>query len=194
MTSNAETPDPIRSVWTYKVNGRVMGVYTEDYSRGMYESLTRDNPHTRVQLVRFDHYAADFATTGKNWTSVLTIVEDSHPEPAPEPAAEPAPEPAPEPALESTTEAAPGPWKGNVMLTPNHVHTFTRPQAYGTPYYFGKVEWFDVVDRETDELLPWTVSRVDGAECVINHPSEGVTPGLPSLRRAAETISARREN
>lgn len=80
----------------------------------------------------------------------------------------------------------------NVMLTPNHVDTFARPEAYGTPAYFGKVEWFDVVDRETNALLPWTVSRVDGKECVVNHPSQGVVAGLYSLNTAAELIHARR--
>lgn len=80
----------------------------------------------------------------------------------------------------------------NVMLTPNRTETVTRPEAYGTLAYFGRVEWFDVVDRETNELLPWTVSRVDGKECVINHPTEGVTPDLSSLRNAAEVIHARR--
>ncbi|TVL89721.1 hypothetical protein [Streptomyces sp. SAJ15] len=72
---------PIRTVWTYKVNGEVMGTYTEDYARGMYETLAELHPTTRVQLVRFDHYASDFATTGKNWTSVPTVVADTHPEP-----------------------------------------------------------------------------------------------------------------
>lgn len=80
----------------------------------------------------------------------------------------------------------------NVLLTPNHVETFTRAEFYETPAYYGKVEWFDVVDRETNELLPWTVSRVDGKECVINHPSEGVSAGLYSLRTAAELIHERR--
>lgn len=79
----------------------------------------------------------------------------------------------------------------NVMLTPNHVNTFTRPKAYGTPAYFGKVEWFDVVDRETNELLPWTVSRVDGGECVVNHPSEGAMP-VRTLHIAAELIHGHR--
>lgn len=80
----------------------------------------------------------------------------------------------------------------NVMLTPNSVECFARPEYYGTPAYFGKVEWFDVVDRETNELLPWTVSRVDGKECVVNHPSEGVDAGLTSLNAAAELIHGRR--
>lgn len=79
----------------------------------------------------------------------------------------------------------------NVMLTPDGIETFTRPEYYGSPAYFGKVEWFDVVDRETDELLPWTVSRVDGGEVVVNHPSS-VVPGLTSLTAAAEVISAQR--
>ncbi|MFM9635958.1 hypothetical protein [Streptomyces turgidiscabies] len=72
---------PIRTVWTYKVNGQAMGTYTEDYARGMYDTLADLSPSSRVQLVRFDHYASDFATTGKNWTSAPTVVEDTHPEP-----------------------------------------------------------------------------------------------------------------
>jgi hypothetical protein len=75
---------PIRTVWTYKVNGEQMGTYTEDYARGMYNTLANLSPASRVQLVRFDHYASDFATTGKNWTSVPTVVEDTHPEAAAE--------------------------------------------------------------------------------------------------------------
>lgn len=80
-------PELIRSVWTYKVNGQVMGTYgdNEAYCRGMYDTLTELSPATRVQLVRLDHYASDFATTGKNWTSVPTVVKDSHPEPIAEP-------------------------------------------------------------------------------------------------------------
>jgi hypothetical protein len=74
----------IRTVWTYKVNGEVMGTYTEGYARSAYDTLANLNPNCRVQLVRFDHYASDFAATGKNWTSVPTVVEDTHPEPAPE--------------------------------------------------------------------------------------------------------------
>ncbi|KUN37702.1 hypothetical protein AQJ30_15575 [Streptomyces longwoodensis] len=80
----------------------------------------------------------------------------------------------------------------NVMLTPNRTESPTRPEVYGTPAYFGRVEWFDVVDRATNDLLPWTVSRIDGKECVINHPAEGITAGLSSLRTAAELIHARR--
>lgn len=80
----------------------------------------------------------------------------------------------------------------NVMLTPNRTESCTRPGAYGTPGYFGRVDWFDVVDRETNELLPWSVSRVDGGEVVVNHPSDGVIPGLRSLNAAAELIHARR--
>jgi rubrerythrin len=76
---------PIRTVWTYKVNGEQMGTYTEDYARGMYNTLANLSPSSRVQLVRFDHYASDFATTGKNWTSIPTVVEDTHPEAAAEP-------------------------------------------------------------------------------------------------------------
>jgi hypothetical protein len=76
----------------------------------------------------------------------------------------------------------------NVMLTPNGVETKTRPEFYGTPAYFGKVEWFDVVDRESNELLPWTVSRVDGGECIVNHPNGCPVTGLASLHAAAEVI------
>jgi len=79
MTSQPTTP--IRTVWTYKVNGEAMGTYTEDYARGMYNTLASLSPTSRMQLMRFDHYASDFATTGKNWTSVPTVVADTHPEP-----------------------------------------------------------------------------------------------------------------
>lgn len=83
MASQPTTP--IRTVWTYKVNGEAMGTYTEDYARSMYDSLASLSPSSRVQLVRFDHYASDFAATGKNWTSAPTVVADTHPEAAPEP-------------------------------------------------------------------------------------------------------------
>jgi hypothetical protein len=83
-------------------------------------------------------------------------------------------------------------WLTSVALTPNDVETKTRPEFYGTPAYFGKVEWFDVLDRETGKLLPWTVSRVDGGEVVVNHPSQGVAAGLTSLGAAAEFIHERR--
>jgi hypothetical protein len=85
---SSEPTTPIRTVWTYKVNGEVMGTYTEDYARRMYDTLASLHPASHVQLVRFDHYASDFATTGKNWTSVPTVVEDTHPEAAPETATE----------------------------------------------------------------------------------------------------------
>jgi hypothetical protein len=80
----------------------------------------------------------------------------------------------------------------NVMLVPNNRQSVTRPECYGTPSYFGTVEWFDVVDRYTNELLPWTVSRIDGREVTVNHPSQGVDAGLASIRTAAELIHARR--
>jgi hypothetical protein len=95
----AQTPTLIRTVWTYKVNGEVMGTYTEDYARGMYETLASLNPNTRVQLVRFDHYATDFATTGRNWDSVPTVVDDTHPESAAE---EPTAQAGEEPKSETT--------------------------------------------------------------------------------------------
>ncbi|NYI06079.1 hypothetical protein [Allostreptomyces psammosilenae] len=81
----------------------------------------------------------------------------------------------------------------DVQLTPNHVDTFTRPEFYGTPAYMGKVEWFDVVDRATGALLRWVVSRVDGNEVIVNHPSYGVTGGLATLRSAVELIKVQRE-
>lgn len=73
-----------------------------------------------------------------------------------------------------------------VILSPGEVETRNRPEYYGTPAYFGKVEWFDVFDRETDEMLDWTVSRVDDKEITVNHPRYGVVTGLSSLRAAAE--------
>ena len=75
---------PIRTVWTYKVNGEQMGTYTEDYARDAYDTLVEIHPTVRIQAVRIDHIASDFATTGKNWTSVPTVVKDSHPEPVAE--------------------------------------------------------------------------------------------------------------
>lgn len=80
----------------------------------------------------------------------------------------------------------------NILLTLNDTETFTREEMRGTPEYFGKVEWFDVVDRESGALLPWTVSRVDGKKCVVNHPTFGVVPELSSLQIAAELVHAQR--
>lgn len=73
--------DIMRSVWTYTVNGNgFMGTYTEDYCRGMYESTLRINPNAAVQVIRIDHVASDFATTGVHWTSTRTVVLDSKPQ------------------------------------------------------------------------------------------------------------------
>lgn len=77
-----------------------------------------------------------------------------------------------------------------VILTPGEVETMRRPEYYGTPHYFGKVEWFDVLNRETDEMLDWTVSRVDGKEVTVNHPRYGVVTGLADLRAALEVCDA----
>ncbi|GAA2609679.1 hypothetical protein SMC26_39485 [Actinomadura fulvescens] len=78
----------------------------------------------------------------------------------------------------------------SVILSPNDTESRIRPEFAGTPAYFGKVEWFDVFDRRTDELLDWTISRVDGKECVVNHPRYGVVADLSSLNTAAEVCNA----
>lgn len=83
MTDQPTTP--IRTVWTYKVNGEVMGTYNEAYVRDAYDTLTGINPAAHIQIVRLDHIPSDFATTGKNWTVVPTVVKDSHPKPVAEP-------------------------------------------------------------------------------------------------------------
>jgi hypothetical protein len=94
-----------------------------------------------------------------------------------------------EEAKMSETEVLP-----NVALTPDGVETLTRQAYYGTPHYFGKVEWFDVLDRETDEMLTaWRVSRVDGGEVVVNGPQGYVITGVTSLRAACELISTKRD-
>lgn len=79
----------------------------------------------------------------------------------------------------------------NVLLRFNRNETITRPEAFGTPASFGTVEWFDVYDRETDELLSWTVSRVDGGRCFVHHP-DWETDDVSTMNTAAELINARR--
>jgi hypothetical protein len=65
-----------------------------------------------------------------------------------------------------------------------------RQESYGTPAYFGKVEWFDVVRRNSDDMLmQWRVSRVDGKEIVVNGP-RGLIHSVDSLRAAVEFIAA----
>lgn len=79
----------------------------------------------------------------------------------------------------------------NVLLKFSRNETITRPEAFGTPASFGTVEWFDVLDRETSEVLAYTVSRVDGDRCAVHHPAEGVDT-CRTLNAAAEMINARR--
>lgn len=67
------TGDIIRSVWTYAVDGEHQGTYTEQYARGMYETL-RDMGNTSVQLIRMDHVETSFAATGRNWDVRTTVV------------------------------------------------------------------------------------------------------------------------
>lgn len=85
----------------------------------------------------------------------------------------------------------PGASLPSVALTPNDVQMRTRPEYYGTPSYFSKLETFDVFDRDTDALLPWEVRRVDG-DVIVNGPKGYVQTGLKSLREAAELIAAQR--
>ncbi|MCX4547272.1 hypothetical protein [Streptomyces sp. NBC_01500] len=84
------------------------------------------------------------------------------------------------------------PHQGKTMLTPRTVKPVTRQEHYGTPAYFGKIEWFDAVDRETSELLPFEVSRVDQYDITVNGPKGLILTGLASLRDAVEAINARR--
>ncbi len=74
MTATGFAPASIiRSVWTYAVDGRHQGTYTEEYSRGMYELLASKG-NTTVQLIRMDHVATSFAQTGRNWDIVTVVV------------------------------------------------------------------------------------------------------------------------
>lgn len=78
--------DIIRSIWTYNVDGRDMGTYTEQYSREMYKLLAQQGAN--VRLVRIDHVAADFQLTGRNWDSVRNTIEGHAPKSLGELAAE----------------------------------------------------------------------------------------------------------
>ncbi len=64
----------IRTVWTYRVNGRQMGTCTEAYARDAFRSLAESGA-VNVELVAFDHVASDFATTGRNWTVTTRILD-----------------------------------------------------------------------------------------------------------------------
>ena len=70
----------IRTVWTYRVNGQQMGTYSEDYARGMFETLAAEG--ASVELVAVDHVAADFAATGRNWTNRTRVVATTVARPA----------------------------------------------------------------------------------------------------------------
>lgn len=83
-------------------------------------------------------------------------------------------------------------YQGATMLTPAGTENVTRPERYGQPDYYGKIEWFDAIDRETDELLPYQVSRVDGREVIVNGPKGLILPGLANLQEAVEVINERR--
>ncbi|MER5352523.1 hypothetical protein ABT093_19600 [Kitasatospora sp. NPDC002551] len=65
----------------------------------------------------------------------------------------------------------------NVMLTPNH------RQAKRD---LSVVEWFDVVDARTNELLPWTVSR-NGDDVAVNGP-QGFVRVVGTLEAAVGVI------
>lgn len=87
------------------------------------------------------------------------------------------------------TADAPVSTERNVMLSPNDVETKTRPEFRGIPSYFGKVEWFDVFDRATNDILtPWQVARVDSREIVVNGPKGLIETHCRTLREAAEFI------
>lgn len=71
--TSAATGSIIRTVWTYAVNGRHQGAYTEEYARSVYELLASKGNKT-AQLIRMDHVATSFAETGRNWDVVTTVV------------------------------------------------------------------------------------------------------------------------
>lgn len=69
------------SSWIVKVNGvNTSGLQRHGYCRGLFDTLIKLNPSARVQIVRIDRVATDFATTGRNWNNVQTIEDDTQPE------------------------------------------------------------------------------------------------------------------
>lgn len=70
---NTTAGEIIRTVWTYRVDGRQMGTYTEAYAREAFQMMS-DSGTVNAELVAFDHVASDYATTGRNWDVVTRIV------------------------------------------------------------------------------------------------------------------------
>ena len=69
------------SSWIVTVDGAdTSGLQREAYCRDLYETLVAGNRSNRIQLVRIDRVASDFASTGRNWNNVRTVVEDSMPD------------------------------------------------------------------------------------------------------------------
>lgn len=120
----------IRSVWTYAVDGRHMGTYTEAYARGMFQTLT-DLGNTNVQLIRMDHVATSFAKTGRNWDVVKVVVAGPVDE---------------EPKRSAGELAAVAASRATVLADPNAV------TASATPYYndavYLLVELFCMAQRQ----------------------------------------------
>lgn len=73
------------SSWMVKVNGaNSNGLQRETYCRDLFATLVDLNGKSnRIQLVRIDRVASDFALTGRNWDNVHTIVLDNQPDKTP---------------------------------------------------------------------------------------------------------------
>lgn len=73
------------SSWMVKVNGaNSSGLQRETYCRDLFATLVDLNGKSnRIQLVRIDRVASDFALTGRNWDNVHTIVLDNQPDKTP---------------------------------------------------------------------------------------------------------------
>lgn len=173
------------SSWIVTVNGvNTSGLQRQDYCEGLFETMAKYNPSGRVQLIRIDRVETDFVTTGRNWDNVQTVEKDTKPEPAAKEAAG-----TPEAAAETPEAAA----ETVVVFELANVHTFTRPQLRGTREYFGRVEWFNAMDRATElPIMGYDVSRAENGEIVINGPRGLIHDGCKTLREAAEFIAARR--
>lgn len=107
-----------------------MGTYTEQYARGMYETLTGLGS-TNVQLIRMDHVATSFAKTGRNWDIVKVVVAGPVDD---------------EPTRSAGELAAVAASKATVLADPNAV------TASATPYYndasYLLVELFCMAQRQ----------------------------------------------
>lgn len=66
------TAKVLYSTWTYTVNGTRWGTYSEDYATRAFENLKADGQVT--ELIRVDHVASDFATTGLHAEAVSVVV------------------------------------------------------------------------------------------------------------------------